>query len=539
MTNLSDKYKDSLPFESGPTLTTITSNYNANSGDTIFVNTASSAINVTLPSSPTAGSKIKVLDISANAQNNNITVLGNGYNISGASAYIINAPDSSVEVVYINSSKGWNVLNEYISLLPPGKATSISATDIGTSRGYNNGAATVSFVAPTSGDEVDLYTVTSTPGNYQASGTVSPIIVEGLQSNTSYTFTVTATNRAGSSVSNPSSSITATTVPQAPSLSSVSYGYRKLTALFSGQANGGKSITSFTMNAGLSNSTSGGSSPLTVSNLQAQSYAVSITATNDNGVSQPSNGINQSTFDATGGTITTSGSYRIHTFTSTGVFELLGNTTNCDYLVLAGGGGGGNSYGGGGGAGGLLTGTSTVNVSSNTITIGAGGGNTTTGNNSIAIGVTTNGGGYGGPSESNGGSGGSGGGAGGTGDVYRSPGSAITGQGYAGGSNYPEGGTGPSGGGGGAGGAGGGAGYRQGGGGGSGYTSTISGASVTYAGGGGGGTIRGSAGGGGSGGGGSGGVNGGGSAGGANTGGGGGGYGNSGGSGIVIIRYLT
>src|SRR6056300_1130992 len=62
--------------------------------------------------------------------------------------------------------------------------------------------------------------------------------------------------------------------------------------------------------------------------------------------------------NATGGTITTSGDFKIHTFTGDGCFVVsqLGNATggpsNVDYLVLAGGGGGGGGYQtGGGGAG--------------------------------------------------------------------------------------------------------------------------------------------------------------------------------------------
>src|SRR5210317_360897 len=60
---------------------------------------------------------------------------------------------------------------------------------------------------------------------------------------------------------------------------------------------------------------------------------------------------------ATGGTVTTSGDYKIHTFTGDGCFVVscagnpLGNN-NVDYLVVAGGGGGGYCMGGGGGAGG-------------------------------------------------------------------------------------------------------------------------------------------------------------------------------------------
>jgi hypothetical protein len=60
---------------------------------------------------------------------------------------------------------------------------------------------------------------------------------------------------------------------------------------------------------------------------------------------------------ATGGTITTCGDYKIHTFTGPGTLcvSCAGNacgSNSVDYLVVAGGGGGGYCMGGGGGAGG-------------------------------------------------------------------------------------------------------------------------------------------------------------------------------------------
>ena len=61
---------------------------------------------------------------------------------------------------------------------------------------------------------------------------------------------------------------------------------------------------------------------------------------------------------ATGGTITTSGNFKIHTFTGPGTFCVSnggnsGGSNTVDYLVVAGGGGGGaDGYAGGGGAGG-------------------------------------------------------------------------------------------------------------------------------------------------------------------------------------------
>ena len=74
------------------------------------------------------------------------------------------------------------------------------------------------------------------------------------------------------------------------------------------------------------------------------------------------NSIPQKFVTATGGTITTSGNFKIHTFTGPGTFCVScgGNpagSNTVDYLVIAGGGGGGksgypNREGGGGGAGG-------------------------------------------------------------------------------------------------------------------------------------------------------------------------------------------
>ena len=55
---------------------------------------------------------------------------------------------------------------------------------------------------------------------------------------------------------------------------------------------------------------------------------------------------------STGGTITTSGGYRIHSFTSVGtstfVPDFVGGTV--ELLIIAGGGAGGSNLGGGGGA---------------------------------------------------------------------------------------------------------------------------------------------------------------------------------------------
>lgn len=83
---------------------------------------------------------------------------------------------------------------------------------------------------------------------------------------------------------------------------------------------------------------------------------------------------------ATGGVITYSGNYKIHTFTSNGTFDVtyVPDGETVDYLVVGGGGEGGNGYagigGGGGGAGDFRNGTGfVITVQTYNITVGNGG----------------------------------------------------------------------------------------------------------------------------------------------------------------------
>jgi hypothetical protein len=276
---------------------------------------------------------------------------------------------------------------------------------------------------------------------------------------------------------------------------------------------------------------------------------------------------------ATGGNITTDGTYWIHTFLTSGTFTPQTALT-CDYLVVAGGAGGAGTAGtsgaggGGGGAGGFRTGTSlSAAVQAYSITVGAGGAGgigaassttaATAGSNSIFSTITSTGGGIGADNR-NGGSGGSGGGARydgtlGSGNTPSTSPSQGNNGGAGGGALTYQGG----GGGGGASAVGGtGTGSNSivavfGGAGGAGTSNSYSGSAVVYAGGGGGGVYSdaapaSAAGAGGTGGGGAGSKNANATAGTTNLGGGGGAAGNSnstaynggaGGSGIVIIRY--
>jgi hypothetical protein len=177
----------------------------------------------------------------------------------------------------------------------PGAPTIGTATDVGTARAFNNGAATVTFTAPAfdGGLPITGYTVTSSPGGFTGTGASSPITVTGLQSGTSYTFTVVATNsRGNSSPSAASNSITATTVPQAPTIGTATDGGTGSTVsvAFTGNATGGKAITTYTATSSPGGLTgTGASSPITVSGLTAgTAYTFTVTATNANGTSTAS-----------------------------------------------------------------------------------------------------------------------------------------------------------------------------------------------------------------------------------------------------------
>ena len=158
---------------------------------------------------------------------------------------------------------------------------------------------------------------------------------------------------------------------------------------------------------------------------------------------------------ATGGTITTYTGYKVHSFLSSGIFEITGGTAGIDILIVAGGGGGGGGGldGGGGGAGGMLVASEIVeSVASYTITIGAGGGEEINGVDSSFASYVAKGGGAGKDGAVAGIAGGSGGGGGGDGGTTPYAGGAatqssyvptgFTGYGFAGGVGSNDGGGG-------------------------------------------------------------------------------------------------
>jgi len=158
--------------------------------------------------------------------------------------------------------------------------------------------------------------------------------------------------------------------------------------------------------------------------------------------------------EASGGTVTDitqdGKQYRVHTFTSSGTFEVT-RGGEVEYLVVGGGGAGGNGTvgGGGGGAGGYRSSVKgersggdndpepTINVSEKSYSIIVGAGGTAVGDsgNDSSFGVITSSGGGGGPGTASPGIDG-GSGSGGSGDtVLQQGGSGTVNQGNDGGTN--------------------------------------------------------------------------------------------------------
>ena len=85
-----------------------TSSFTAVAGEGYFVNTTSGAITVTLPASPSLGDEVSIIDASATADTNNITVGRNSENIQGLAADLtISTERAAFTLVYFNSTQGW------------------------------------------------------------------------------------------------------------------------------------------------------------------------------------------------------------------------------------------------------------------------------------------------------------------------------------------------------------------------------------------------------------------------------------------------
>jgi len=210
--------------------------------------------------------------------------------------------------IYVNTETGFiEIYSSTFGWEPVGAAastvTSVTATNQGSGRAFNNGQASIAFTPGTILGRT--YTATSSPGGFTGTASSSPITITGLQSSTQYTYTVVASNNYGTSAASAASAgVTATTVPQAPTIGTATTSGAEASITFTPGATGGAAATYTATSSpgGLTGTSS--SSPITVSNLvDGETYTFTVTATNSNGTSLASAASNSITVALDSGSI--------------------------------------------------------------------------------------------------------------------------------------------------------------------------------------------------------------------------------------------
>ena len=73
-----------------------------------FVNTTSAAITMTLPSSPSLGDEVSIIDYAGTFDTNNLTVGRNSQPIMGSAADLtVSTERAAFTLVYVDSTQGW------------------------------------------------------------------------------------------------------------------------------------------------------------------------------------------------------------------------------------------------------------------------------------------------------------------------------------------------------------------------------------------------------------------------------------------------
>jgi hypothetical protein len=504
-----------------------TTNFNAEAGKGYFVDTTSNSVTVTLPTG-VAGESVTVLDYISNANTNAIVFSPqSGEKIEGGtSGQGVTANRQATTLTYSGATQGWLVSSAGDSgpIQAPTITFNTASGSLGTlsdtqrsdpAGNLSSAGATASFgtlsYSVQSGSLPSGVTINSSTGAFEgtanavASETVSSFTIRatitetGTTSDRAFTITVQAPTITFDTASGSLGTLTGSAQRAAPNtyLSAVTATTSSGTLTYS--------IQSGALPAGLTVTSSTGAFSGTATNPASTTVSsFTVRATNTSGTTADraftiTVDPDPAFVTATGGTETTSGDYKIHTFNGPGTFNVScsGNpsgSNTVDYMVVAGGGGaqtsGPGGKGGGGGAGGFRTssgaasgcystsplgsGVSALPVSATSypITVGGGGsgspsrsGTSNSGGSSTFSNVTSAGGGAAGGNEAsgngtNGTPGGSGGGGGGGGSHNGSGGSGNSPpvsppQGNSGGASTPNGPSQEGGGGGGAGGSGG------------------------------------------------------------------------------------
>jgi len=286
---------------------------------------------------------------------------------------------------------------------PPG-APSISQITSNTAVG----ALAVAFTAPADptggGSPVTNYEYSTNNGltwvARSPASTSTPITISGLTLGQTFTVRLRAINEAGVGTQSASAQGTVFGPPGAPSITQITSGtVGALTVAFTAPAappGGGWPITNYEYSTNNGStwtavSPASTSTPITISGLTlGQTFTVRLRAVNAAGVGTQSASAQGTVLGynvATGGNVSTVSNYngtgqtwRVHSFTSGGTFNVTTSTFPFRILVVGGGGGGGGGAspggGGGGGGGGQVVANNSVVIpaGSRSVSVGGGGG---------------------------------------------------------------------------------------------------------------------------------------------------------------------
>ena len=258
---------------------------NAKVGDTVIVDVASRATN------PFPDTPISLVGTAVSLGNADIAS-------SGTSVMVTPRSTGTISVGFqVNDKLGdpSRVVQGTITVTvtdKPGAPTNVVAEAVGAT------GARVTFEAPASnGSPITGYRLYDSSGAKIADCPNTVCEVNGLRTGQQYSFAVSAVNEQGESARTTSNEITPTGVPDRPGGPSVTPGDGELTMTWDAPNNNGSPITGYTVYAtaatGQRTCTTSGARTCTISGLvNDQNYTVTVVATNANGNSQASPGVN-------------------------------------------------------------------------------------------------------------------------------------------------------------------------------------------------------------------------------------------------------
>ena len=258
---------------------------NAKVGDTVIVDVASRATN------PFPDTPISLVGTAVSLGNADIAS-------SGTAVMVTPRSTGTISVGFqVNDKLGdpSRVVQGTITVTvtdKPGAPANVVAEAVGAT------GARVTFEAPESnGSPITGYRLYDSSGAKIADCPNTVCEVNGLRTGQSYRFAVSAVNEQGESARTTSNEITLSGVPDRPGGPSVTPGDGELTMTWDAPNNNGSPITGYTVYAtaatGQRTCTTSGARTCTISGLvNDQNYTVTVVATNANGNSQASPGVN-------------------------------------------------------------------------------------------------------------------------------------------------------------------------------------------------------------------------------------------------------